>query len=87
MYSPSFSFFIGNRQVSQHEFEEVDYRRINSMAIMRSAMLAQSIYPESPLHLELYWDKDRFYYREANNEELVNEYISKTFRDEIVRNF
>ena len=73
--------------VTQNEFEEVEYRRINSTAIIRSATLAQTIYPESPLHLELYWDKDRFYYREANNMEPVNDYLSKTFRDEIVRNF
>ncbi|MGB8193241.1 MAG: hypothetical protein WCF67_15030 [Chitinophagaceae bacterium] len=87
MYNPSFSFFIGNRQVTQNEFEEAEYRRINSEAMKMSAGKAQSLYPESPLHLELHWDKDRFSFREWNNMETVNEYLTKAFRDEIVRNF
>jgi hypothetical protein len=87
MYNPSFSFFIGNRQVTQHEFEEVEYRKINAVAMINSATRAQSLYPESPLHLELYWDKDHFSYREFNNVEPVNDYLSKFFRDEITRNF
>ena len=86
MYSPSFAFFIGNRQVSQNEFEEVDYRRRNAIAMIHSATAAQTLYPESPLHLELHWDKDRFSYRESSNMEMVNDYLAKAFRDEIVRN-
>lgn len=87
MYSPSFSFFIGNRQVSQNEFEEAEYRKINSHAIINTATQAQNLYPQNPLHLELHWDKDRFFYREANNMEMVNDYLAKAFRDEIVRRF
>ena len=85
MYSPSFAFFIGNRQVSQNEFEEVDYRRRNAIAMIHSATLAQTVYPELPIHLELHWDKDRFSYRESSNMEMVNDYLAKAFRDEIVR--
>ena len=87
MYSPSFAFFIGNRQVSQNEFEEVEYRKRNALAVIHSATQAQTLYPESPLHLELHWDKDRFSYRESSNMEIVNDYLAKAFRDEIVRNF
>ena len=85
MYSPSFAYFIGNRQVSQNEFEEVDYRRRNAIAMVHSATQAQTLYPESPLHLELHWDKDRFTYRESSNMEIVNDCLAKAFRDEIVR--
>jgi hypothetical protein len=87
MYSPSFSFFIGNRQVSQHEFEEAEYRRINATAVIHSATQAQTLYPESPLYLELYWDKDRFSFRECNGVETVKDYLVKAFRDEMVRNY
>ena len=40
MYSPSFAFFIGNRQVSQNEFEEVEYRKRNALAVIHSATQA-----------------------------------------------
>ncbi|HEY0677421.1 MAG TPA: hypothetical protein VGD17_04005 [Chitinophagaceae bacterium] len=87
MYSPSFSFFIGNRQVSQDEFEEAEYRKINSTAIIMSATEAQRLYPDSPLHLELHWHNDRFTFRESSNMELVNDYLVKAFRDEVVRSY
>ena len=87
MYSPSFSFFIGNRQVSQNEFEEVQYRKINSTAMIMSATQAQNLYPDAPLHLELHWDKDRFSFRELSNAEVVNDYLVKLFRDEVVRSY
>lgn len=87
MYSPSFSFFIGSRQVSQNEFEEAEYRKINSAAMIMSATQAQRLYPDSPLHLELHWDKDRFSFRELSNMEIVNDYLVKVFRDEVVRSY
>lgn len=87
MYSPSFSFFIGNKQVSQSEFEEAEYRRINSNAMILSATMAQQLYPESPLHLELHWDKDRFTFRESSNAEPVYDYLTKAYRDEVVRSY
>lgn len=87
MYSPSFSFFIGNRQVSQLEFEEAEYRRINATAVIQSATQAQNLYPESQLYLELYWDKDRFSFRECNGQESINDYLAKAFRDEMVRRY